>query len=149
MGSNTSSINDCFLHLMILTCYLLFKPIVILLFCISLDVLDMCWIGVHKLCVFNLSNLICSSPLNWQCIKEAMLYFSRMSTNENRATKAKHIHYQMSSVDHCHREDVPCRHSGGTVRILFLFCFACFLRRSLGAVSAGTTQRSVLGTVTF
>lgn len=50
-----------------------------------------------------------------------------MSANENRATKAKHIHYQMSSVDHCHREDVPRRHSGGTVRILFLFLFQCWL----------------------
>lgn len=59
------------------------------------------------------------------------MYFSRMSANENRATKAKHVHYQMSSVDHCHREDVPRRHSGGTVRVLFLFCFLYSLYTSL------------------
>ncbi|RLW07117.1 hypothetical protein DV515_00004323 [Chloebia gouldiae] len=46
--------------------------------------------------------------------KGNVMYLSRMSANENRATKAEHIHYQMSSVDHCHREDVPCRHSRGT-----------------------------------
>lgn len=59
-----------------------------------------------------------------------------MSANENRATKAKHIHYQMSSVDHCHREDVPRRHSGGTVRILFF---------SLSVLVMHNFQQSQLG----
>lgn len=63
------------------------------------------------------------------------MYFSRMSTHENRATKAKHVHYQMSSVDHCHREDIPRRHSRRTVRAFF-FCFAfCVLYAEASAQS--------------
>lgn len=78
MGNSTSSIgfSDCRLHLTVITCYLLFKPMVILPFGISLHVLDTCWVGIHKLYVFYLSNFICSSPVNWQCIKEAILCIS-------------------------------------------------------------------------
>uniref|UniRef100_A0A4X1T5Q4 non-specific serine/threonine protein kinase n=1 Tax=Sus scrofa TaxID=9823 RepID=A0A4X1T5Q4_PIG len=36
-----------------------------------------------------------------------------MPVNENRTTKAKHIYYQMSSVDHCYRENISCRYSRG------------------------------------
>lgn len=71
MWNTTSSINsfDWFLHLMVITFYLLFKPMVILAFCISCYVLDRC---ICKLYVFYQSNVICSSPINWQCIKEEM-----------------------------------------------------------------------------
>ena len=46
-----------------------------------------------------------------------------MPVNENRTTKAKHIYYQMSPVDHCHRENISRRYSRGKVRnSFFLFC---------------------------
>lgn len=49
-------------------------------------------------------------------------FFSRVPVNENRATKAKHIYYKMSPVDHCHRENISCRYSRRKVRD-FYFMF--------------------------
>lgn len=44
------------------------------LYCCSVFpcVLDRSWMGIHKLNVFSLSIFICSSSINWQCIKKAM-----------------------------------------------------------------------------
>lgn len=74
MGNYACFINssDCFLHLMIITFYLLLKPMVILPYCISLCVVDTCWVGIHKLYVFRLCNFICSSSINWQSLKVSM-----------------------------------------------------------------------------
>lgn len=57
--------------------------------------------------------------LNVSIFKETFYVISRMPVNENRTTKAKHIYYQMSPVDHCYRENVSCRYSRGKVRNLF------------------------------
>lgn len=57
--------------------------------------------------------------LNVSIFKETFYVISRMPVNENRTTKAKHIYYQMSSVDHCYRENISCRYSRGKVRNLF------------------------------
>lgn len=76
MDNNTSFINsfDCFLHL--LYCYYYPLPFVQGCGCIAVLYFLVCWIdlewGIHELNEFHLSNLICSSPINWQCIKREM-----------------------------------------------------------------------------
>ena len=66
---------------------------------------------------------LCSSQLftclNISIFKEAFYFVSRMPVNENRTTKAKHIYYQMSPVDHCYRENISRRYSRGKVRNSF------------------------------
>lgn len=75
------------------------------------------------LCVEQ-NSIVCNClflGLNVSIFKETFYFITRMPVNENRTTKAKHIYYQMSPVDHCYRENISCRYSRGKVRESFFF----------------------------